>query len=165
MKIVIISAMLSLFGVFAGAQENTRAVPAKPVVEAPAAPAQPAVEVPVVPAQPIVQAAPVQTAAVVKTPLTMVELKKSHGQALAELKKKREETVNQLKASMKGKPVTEMREAVEKQRAVDKTVVKALKDSQNAEIEQFKKDHPEAVKKIKEVKKQENKTPASPESK
>ncbi|OGS09101.1 MAG: hypothetical protein A2270_08495 [Elusimicrobia bacterium RIFOXYA12_FULL_51_18] len=154
MKIVVISAVLGLFGVFAGAQENTQAVPEKPVVEAPDAPAQP-----------IVQAAPVQTAAVVTTPLTMAELKKSHGQALAELKKKREEAIKQLKESMKGKPVTEMREAISKQRAVDKTAVKALKDFQNAEIEHFKKDHPEAVKKIKEIKKQENNTPVVPEKK
>ena len=146
-------------------------IPVKPAVETPAPltqpavapqppveiPAKPAVETPVVPAQPAVKAAPVWN--------NMAELKKSHGQAVADLKKKQEEDIKQLKASMKGKPIAEMRAAVEKQRTSDKAALKTLKDAQNAEIGQFKKDHPEAVKKIEEVKRQEIPAPAVPEKK
>jgi len=136
---------------------------AAPTVETPAAAPQPTVDTPAVPAQPA--AAPQPEVKAAPAPASLAELKKSQGQAVADLKKKQEEAVKQLKASMKGKPIPEMRAAVEKQRTADKAVLKTLKDSQNAEIEQFKKDHPEAVKKVQEAKKQEVAAPAVPEKK
>ena len=157
MKTVIVSAMLGLFGAAAFAQENLPAEPAQPSIIAPAEQVKLVVETPVVPAQPVVKAAPVWN--------NLPELNKSHGQAVADLKKKQEAAIKQLKTSMKGKPIPEMRAAVGKQRTSDKAALKTLKDAQNAEVEQFKKDHPEAVKKIEEVKKPKIKTPAVPEKK
>ena len=142
--------------------------PAAPAAETPVAPAAPAAETPAVPAAPAVETLAVAPQPEVKAahvPASLPELKKSHGQAVADLKKKQEEAIAQLKAAMKGKSIPEMRGAVGKQRTMDKTALKTLKDAQNAELEQFKKDHPKAVERIKEVKKQEDKAPAVPEKK
>jgi len=137
--------------------------PAKPAAETPAAPAA----VPAVPVQPAAEvppAAAVQAAPAPKAPETLVEMKKRHGQAVAELKKKQEVDIEQFKASMKGRSIPELREAVGRQRIADRAVIKALKDAQNAEVEQFKKDHPQP-KKTEAVKKSENPLPAAPEKK
>ena len=75
MKTVIISAMLGLFCAAAFALENPLAAPALPAV---AVPAQPAIAAPVVTAVTAKMAA--QAAAPVKAPVTMVELRKKHGQ-------------------------------------------------------------------------------------
>lgn len=124
MKLLITLAMFGLFCGAAGAQGTT---PAQPAVQAPAG---------------------------VKAPAALVELKKKHGQALAALKKSQEEAIQQLKASMKGKSAAEIRAAIGKQRIADNAAFKALKDAQSAEIEQFKKDHPEAGKKADDIRKQ-----------
>jgi len=153
MKIAIISAMLGFFGALVEAQEPNTAAPALPAVQTPAAPVQPAVQAPPTPVQPPVQApvAPpqpaVQAPAAPVQPATIQGLIKQQGQALAELKKKQEEGVKQIKESMKGKSALEIKKAVDEQKKINRAAVRTLKDAQKAELEQFKKDHPETVKK------------------
>ena|GEM_PF-3758231 len=83
-------------------------------------------------------------AVLAKMPASLGELNKKHGQELADFKKKQAEALLHIKAGMKGKSAAEIKAAAEKQRAAGEIALKALKDSQAAEMAQFKKDHPEA---------------------
>lgn len=146
MKTLILSAMLSLSGVFAGAQEN---IPSTAPVKASETPALSGVQAST--ARPAVEGATtavkpeIQDSAAPAGPENIFELKKQQGQAVVKLKKDQEEAVRKLKSAMKGKSVTDTRAAVAELRAADKTALKALKDAQEAELGQFKKEHPEAA--------------------
>lgn len=148
MKVLITLVLVSFFGVAAGAQNN--AAPAQPsqpaaAVPAQAAPAQPAAAAPA-PTEPAMPAAVAQAPA--ETKETFAALKKKHIDAVAELRKRNIDEIQALKAGMKGKPAAEIRKAVEAKRAEHKTALKALHAANKAEMAQFKKDHPEMMKKM-----------------
>jgi 3-oxoacyl-ACP reductase-like protein len=113
-----------MIGVAANAQ--TTPAPAQPSQPAVAAPAQPAVAAPA--AQP--------------AKMTLNDLKKKHIDAVATLKKQQLDEIKALRDSMKGKPKTDIRKAVEAKKAEQKTALKELDKANKAEIAQYRKDHP-----------------------
>ena len=53
------------------------------------------------------------------------------------------------RGGLKGKPAAEIRKAMQDKRAEQKAAVKELEKAGKAELEQFKKDHPKAMKAMK----------------
>ena len=136
MKSILAIALVACFGTIVNAQDNAPVKADQPAVTAPAAPAAMPAAV---------------TPAAVATPapaMTMAELRKKHIDAVATLKKNNIDEINNLRASMKGKPRAEIMKAVQAKKAEQMVILKDLEKANKAEIEQFKKDHPQMMKKM-----------------
>lgn len=78
--------------------------------------------------------------------VTMHDLQKKHGAAVAELQKNQAAEIKALKESLKGKPQAEIKKALGDKKAEHQNAMKALRDSNRAEMAQYKKDHPAPMK-------------------
>ena len=69
-----------------------------------------------------------------------MDMRKKHMDSVTEMQKKNQEELKTLKAGLKGKP--EIKEAIAAKRKENAEAMKALRDSNKAEMDQFMSDHP-----------------------
>lgn len=79
--------------------------------------------------------------------MTLEELKKKQGNTVALLKNKYSVEIKTLRESLSGKPRAEALKAVQARKTEQKAALKELENTNTAELERFKKDHPRTYKK------------------